>query len=549
MATRAFLKLVAVCVAPHLISAQSLPSGCVAFYSLSDSFADMSGNGAHLTAVRPQGFVAGPPAVSGGGTAAYFNRSFQSYAVSASLMSLPSGNAARSMVFWLRVDSFHHGTITTDIEFWGAIVVGWGHPSTIGQGYIQGAASVVSVSATGYAPDTFTTALSMYNNDWYAPAVPRSTANVLEWHHYALTYDGSTACFYLDGVLVGSGALSAGAASTQANTPLYVGFHPWCCWGSSVNLYLTGAMARVGVFSRALSQGEVVTMMNASVGAPSASPTITGTGSRSGTGSQMGTLSPSYTGSMSQTRSGSSSQSRTSTASISATRTGTPSSSQTRSSNTGTVSASVTRTVTGSASTTCTPTATVSITSSPPICRGISNTLRLVGTSGSAPQLSTLLAGNYGMYTSGSCSAGFKTFFPGARLVYSLSLGGEVSLGGTLTITTCGVTSNNTVLYVGTGCPTWMMPFGCLVGNDDAASCSGNALASTVTLTATQRNYFVQLGGIDGTSIVSGVVWNYTAQSPSPSSTRSRTSNKRRSPSASRLRSPSTSRSRSRKPK
>lgn len=146
------------------------------------------------------------------------------------------------------------------------------------------------------------------------------------------------------------------------------------------------------------------------------------------------------------------------------------------------------------------------------------------------------------MYTSGSCNAGFKTFFPGSRLVFALSLGATSPLGGTLTLTTCGATRNNTVLYVGTGCPTWDRPFGCLVGSDDAAAaCPGNPLASTVTLTATQRNYVIQLGGIDGSTVVSGLAWSYAApsQSRSPSRTRSGT----------RTRSGSATRSRSRKPK
>ena len=65
----------------------------------------------------------------------------------------------------------------------------------------------------------------------------------------------------------------------------------------------------------------------------------------------------------------------------------------------------------------------------------------------------------------------------------------------------------------GTGCLTWAVPFGCLVGKHDAASRPGNTLASTVTLTATQRNYFVYLGGFGGEHVVSGLAWNYTAQS------------------------------------
>jgi hypothetical protein len=160
------------------------------------------------------------------------------------------------------------------------------------------------------------------------------------------------------------------------------------------------------------------------------------------------------------------------------------------------------------------------------------------------------------MYTSGSCDTGFRTFYPGARLVYSLSLGDATSLGGTLTISTCGHTANNTVLYVGTGCPTWALPFGCLVGNDDAEACGSNALASTVSITATQRTYFIQVGGANGRDVTVGLQWMYmAARSVSGTATRSVSRSRTRSASGSRSRtgsrtgSRSRSRSRSRKPK
>jgi hypothetical protein len=152
------------------------------------------------------------------------------------------------------------------------------------------------------------------------------------------------------------------------------------------------------------------------------------------------------------------------------------------------------------------------------------------------------------MYTAGSCANGLGAFYPGPRLLYALFLGVGVPLGGTLTITTCGHTANDTVLYVGTGCPTWAQPFGCRAGNDNAAgpACGGNGLASTVTVTATQATYYVQLGGVNGVPVTSGLGWSYAAAaSRSSSGTRSRT----RSRSASRTRSRSASRSRSRKAK
>jgi hypothetical protein len=120
------------------------------------------------------------------------------------------------------------------------------------------------------------------------------------------------------------------------------------------------------------------------------------------------------------------------------------------------------------------------------------------------------------MYTSGTCATGLGAFFPGSRLLYALHLGDTTPLGGTLTLTTCGHSANNTVLYVGTGCPTWALPFACKAGNDNAAapSCGGNPLASTVAVVATQPVYYVQLGGMSGSPVVSGLGWSYA---PPPS--------------------------------
>ena len=173
----------------------------------------------------------------------------------------------------------------------------------------------------------------------------------------------------------------------------------------------------------------------------------------------------------------------------------------------------------------------------------------LAGTSGVAPRLSTAAAGQPAMYTAGSCVAGLGAFYPGARLLYVLSLGSGVPLGGTLTVTTCGHTANDTVLYVGTGCPTWALPFGCVAGNDNAVApaCGGNAFASTVSIAAAQSTYYVQLGGYNGAPVVSGLGWSYARGGASGSGSRSRSATGSRS--RSRSGSQSGSRSRSRKPK
>ena len=177
-------------------------------------------------------------------------------------------------------------------------------------------------------------------------------------------------------------------------------------------------------------------------------------------------------------------------------------------------------------------------------------------------------AGVVGLYTTGSCAAGLKTFFAGPRALAFLSLGAGVPLGGTLTLSSCGLTANNTVLYVGTGCPVWALPFNCRVGNDDAADdpaapgCVGNAGASTAVLRAVgSRVFHVQLGGFLGAPVVSGLWWRYdppgsgaslsTSPVPSASPSRSRSASRSRtlSSSRSRTRSASQSATRTRKPK
>jgi hypothetical protein len=119
----------------------------------------------------------------------------------------------------------------------------------------------------------------------------------------------------------------------------------------------------------------------------------------------------------------------------------------------------------------------------------------------------------------------------GPRVVYALYLGANITLGGRLTLSTCGTTTNNTALYIGTGCPTWYGSFNCRAGNDDAGdvagqSCPSNPRASTIVLSVASRVYFVQVGGLGGFAerLVSGLTWSYAPPpSATPTRTRSRT--------------------------
>ena len=288
---------------------------------------------------------------------------------------------------------------------------------------------------------------------------------------------------------------------------------------------------------------------------PCALPSVTASGSSTGTPSP--TLTQSGTGSLTETASLTASATLSQTASVSST-----------SSTTGTLSSSALQSGTGSLTqtppSTATPTPSQTPTPSMPICRGLPQVVLLAGTSGTTPPLSTAAAGQPAMYTSGTCATGLRVFFPGSRLLYALDLGERTPLGGTLTITTCGHSANNTVLYVGTGCPSWDRPFGCVAGNDNAAACAVNELSSTLTVTATQTRYFVQLGGFNSATVVSGLAWSYAPPSRSRSASRtgsgtatqgasaaspSRSRSRSRSTSASRTRSRTASRTRSRKAK
>ena len=193
----------------------------------------------------------------------------------------------------------------------------------------------------------------------------------------------------------------------------------------------------------------------------------------------------------------------------------------------------------------------------------------MAGAAGVVPPVDLGRHGLVGMYTSGSCAAGYGYFAPGPRAVVFLDLGAATQLGGTLTLTTCGHTASNTVLYVGTGCPSWAVPFNCRVGNDNGGDdagggggggagvsgppCAANAGASTIVLRGVAtRNYFVQLGGYLGAPVMSGLGWAYAppaSATASRSGTRSRSRTRSRTASASRTQSRSASGSRSRKRK
>ena len=161
----------------------------------------------------------------------------------------------------------------------------------------------------------------------------------------------------------------------------------------------------------------------------------------------------------------------------------------------------------------------------------VGNITTLSGLRGAAPPVALGVYGTSGLFSSGSCARGLSSVYASPRIVYFLTLGTGVVLGGRLVVSTCGRTTGDTLLYIGTGCPVGPITFQCLVGNDDAGdnsgqvACAGNAAASTATVSsATSRFYFIMLGHAPGSAPpVASVTWEYTPPVATPSPTRTRT--------------------------
>lgn len=121
---------------------------------------------------------------------------------------------------------------------------------------------------------------------------------------------------------------------------------------------------------------------------------------------------------------------------------------------------------------------------------------------------------------SGTCNAGGVPYAPGNRLVYQVNLGAGAVSGGSVTFSTCGMTTADTTIAVGTGCPSTNTGFSCVGSNDDAGTgghggvtaCGANAKASSVTVpVGASGTFYVQVGSPAGETILSGLKWAYAA--------------------------------------
>jgi len=76
------------------------------------------------------------------------------------------------------------------------------------------------------------------------------------WHHYAVTFDGSRSCAYVDGLRV-TCAGAEGRIAVPAGMPFYINRHDTCCGSLS---RLSGVLDEAVVFNRALHADEIAAL-------------------------------------------------------------------------------------------------------------------------------------------------------------------------------------------------------------------------------------------------------------------------------------------------
>lgn len=150
------------------------------------------------------------------------------------------------------------------------------------------------------------------------------------------------------------------------------------------------------------------------------------------------------------------------------------------------------------------PTSTISCSIPYMTVSGISGVTQsyVISTSGS----SAVLGG-----VSPTCSSGSATS-SGPKLAFMIDLGADTILGSQLIVDTCLTAIGDTVLFVGTGCPTSSASFRCLIANDDAgvSICPSDSMASQVRINANSRYMWAVVGNYGASSSASsGIRWWY----------------------------------------
>ncbi len=140
-----------------------------------------------------------------------------------------TGAAARTLSGWAKADS-------TDIAAW-TNVFGFTGPSGNGGHF--------DIEAVGDTANTTLGYYGLHRYGWERDIIPID----LEWHHLAATYDGQTANWYGDGLLVGSAAVDP--AGVNPPGPVHIGKR------EDNTEFFPGLVDEVRIYDRALSEGEV----------------------------------------------------------------------------------------------------------------------------------------------------------------------------------------------------------------------------------------------------------------------------------------------------
>jgi len=156
------------------------------------------------------------------------------YFSKATSVDLPSGNGARSISAWVKVESYpDHLT-----------VLSYGTRNNYQNfEFIILSSGVMTVG--------------IYNENSANSSTAISTGT---WHHIAYTYDGTTSKFYLDGVIDGTDTF-ANTPNTGTSTNLYVGI-----LNDATSFKFDGIIDELAVWSRALTEVEVGQLYNLTSG-------------------------------------------------------------------------------------------------------------------------------------------------------------------------------------------------------------------------------------------------------------------------------------------
>ena len=229
--------------------------GPILSFNFEGDYADATGNTDGLVAVNGQPFVPG----ARGALAARISAAAGTYLASQrGIALLPSGNAPRSVVAWVRVEQAP-GLVSLVI---------WGHEPHVysyGDRRNRMSALVLDAGSLGFVG---------YANDVHQ-RTPESLADG-GWHHFGYTFDGAMMTVFYDGEVFINRSLTL---DTRPNTALYL-VTPWV--DAQYGGFITGALDEVLIYDRALSAAEVRTIVQQQ----SVTPTYTATQTPSATASQ-----------------------------------------------------------------------------------------------------------------------------------------------------------------------------------------------------------------------------------------------------------------------